>query len=61
MKIEANDNEPYERGRLDYAKGILRERNPYDEGFYGTTFWEAWFDGWDDARDETEVIHKPLK
>ena len=49
MMIEANDNDSYQRGREDYAKGIVREHNPYDEAFYGTTFWEEWFDGWDDA------------
>jgi hypothetical protein len=61
MMNETNDNDPHMRGRLDYTNSVLREQNPYDDAFYGTTFWEAWFEGWDDARTETEAIHKPLK
>jgi hypothetical protein len=47
-----NDDEPYRRGREDFVCGLPRHLNPYDSGAYGTTMWEAWFDGWDDASDE---------
>ncbi len=60
MFVEANDNDPYLRGHCDYENGIERQQNPYEDLHYGTTFWEAWFDGWDDARDEAVILHKPL-
>ena len=45
------DMEPYLRGRRDHALGIPRCQNPYedDPDTYGTTAWESWFEGWDDA------------
>lgn len=51
---EANDNDPYLRGMSDWKSGVPRQDNPYDDAFYGTTFWEAWFDGWDDAEAENK-------
>jgi len=51
MRIEANDNEPYLRGCQAFEAGMQRHENPYEDDYYGTTFWEAWFDGWDDAND----------
>jgi hypothetical protein len=51
MQLLTNDNEPYLRGRSDYAQDIPRYQNPYEDStdYYGTTFWEAWLEGWDDA------------
>jgi hypothetical protein len=48
-----NDNEPdpYFRGIEDFAGGVPRHMNPFDETDYGTTLWESWFDGWDDANE----------
>jgi hypothetical protein len=56
----SNDNfEPYERGRRDFAAGVPRECNPYDEAYYGTTFWESWLDGWDAASDQSPKLNQP--
>lgn len=49
-----NDDDPYRRGQEDFVRGLLRHMNPYDSSAYGTTMWEAWFDGWDDASDDGE-------
>jgi hypothetical protein len=58
----ANDNfEPYERGRRDFEANVPRECNPYDYADYGTTFWEAWFEGWDDASNERPKMNQPEK
>jgi hypothetical protein len=59
--IANDDFEPYARGRQDFAADVPRECNPYDKGHYGTTFWEAWFEGWDDARDESSKMNQPKK
>jgi hypothetical protein len=52
--LPANDNDPdpYLRGIEDFARGVPRHENPFDGADYGTTLWESWFDGWDDASDE---------
>jgi hypothetical protein len=47
-----NDSDPYLRGMDDFARSVPRHMNPFDLTDYGTTLWESWFDGWDDAREE---------
>lgn len=44
--------EPYVRGKNDHTRGVLRRENPYDLDMYGTTQWESWFEGWDEAEAE---------
>ena len=44
--------EPYVRGKNDYARGLSRVDNPYEDEMYGTTEWESWFEGWDAAETE---------
>jgi hypothetical protein len=58
-----NDNfeEPYQKGFEAYRRGVARHINPYEYNpeLYGSTFWEAWFEGWDDAKNQDEIISKP--
>jgi len=58
MSEPVNDNfeEPYENGIEAYKRGVPRCHNPYEDNpeLYGTTFWESWFDGWDDAEEEAK-------
>jgi hypothetical protein len=58
MAIQADNDEPYLRGRADYARDLMRYQNPYEDTPepYGTTYWESWFDGWDDAHEESKEI-----
>lgn len=60
MRQDNKNPEPYSRGRADYERDVLRYQNPYEENHevYGTTYWEAWFDGWDDAHEESKIIVK---
>jgi len=55
------DGDPYEKGRQDFEAGLSRDSNPFDASQYGTTFWEAWFDGWDDARDDRLKMNQSEK
>jgi hypothetical protein len=50
------DDDPYCLGRIAFDCGVPRYDNPYDESpeLYGTTYWEAWFDGWDEAASQNE-------
>lgn len=60
---ELEDEEPYFKGRADFARGLLRPQNPYenDPDTYATTYWESWFDGWDDAHNEQQESGKSLR
>ena len=60
MANQTDDEEPYLRGRADYARGVPCDQNPYgsDPETYGTTYWESWFEGWDDAKEECEQTVK---
>jgi hypothetical protein len=54
VKTDIVDLDPYLRGRSDFERGIPRHMNPYETSDYGTTLWESWFEGWDDAREDRE-------
>lgn len=56
MQSEANDNDPYLRGRREFEEGAPRNCNPYGADFYGTTYWEAWLEGWDDAQEDRDRV-----
>jgi hypothetical protein len=56
--VNDNDPDPYRLGIEGFARGVPRHVNPFDETDYGTTLWEAWFDGWDDASDESREWRK---
>ncbi len=60
MITTENDGGPYVRGRLDYERGVPRSENPYGDlpKNKGSAIWEAWFDGWDEARREHENSKK---
>ena len=63
MLLSTNDNDPYLLGRSDYERGLDRDMNPYEDAgeYYGTTFWESWFEGWDDAKEEMEIAEKSFR
>ena len=41
--------EPYVRGKNDHARGLKLVENPYEDEKHGTTEWESWYEGWDQA------------